>query len=77
MRREDALRDRDTNIVAAAVSRAAHGISMAALLPPAAGEAARRSLLRTVAVAAHAALLIVAAWIHLLRKDVLFLGDSS
>lgn len=45
---------------------------MAALLPPAAGEAARGGLLRAVAVASHAALLIVAAWIHLLRKQMHF-----
>lgn len=54
--------------VTAAVPRAAHGISMAALLPPAAGQAARGGLLGAVAVAAHAALLVVAAWIHLLGK---------
>lgn len=58
--------------VTAAVPRAAHGISMAALLPPAAGEAARGSLLRAVAVAAHATLLIIAAWVHLLRKRCIY-----
>lgn len=59
-----------TRTVAAAVPRTAHGISVAALLLPAAGEAAGRGLLRAVAVASHAALLIAAAWIHLLgRKD--------
>lgn len=58
--------------VAAAVPWAAHGISMATLLPPAAGEAARGSLLRAVAVAAHTALLITAARIHLLRKRCLY-----
>lgn len=60
---------RQVRTVTAAVPGTAHGISMAALLPPAAGEAAGRSLLRAVAVASHAALLIVAARIHLLRKN--------
>lgn len=45
---------------------------MAALLPPAAGEATRGRLLRAVAVASHAALLIIAAWIHLLREKDAF-----
>lgn len=51
--------------VAAAVPRTAHGISIAALLPPAAVETARWRVMRAVAVASHAALLVVAAWIHL------------
>lgn len=72
MRRDHALRDGDTNEVTAAVAGAAHSISMTALLPPATGEATRRSLLRAVAVAAHAALLVIAARVHL---DVVFLGD--
>lgn len=76
MRREHTLRDRDTHIVPASVPTTAHGISMAALLPLAAGEAARGSFLRAVAVASHAALLIIAAWRHL-RKDVIFLGDPE
>ena len=50
---------------ATAVSGATHGISMATLFPPAAGEASRGGLLRAVAVAAQAALLVTAAWIHL------------
>lgn len=54
--------------VTAAVARAAHSISMTALLPPATGEATRRSLLRAVAVAAHAALLVIAARVHLDRE---------
>lgn len=54
--------------VAAAVPGAAHGVPVAALLPPAARAAARRRLLRAVAVAAHTALLVVTAWIHLLRQ---------
>lgn len=51
--------------VAAAVPRAAHGISVAALLPPAAVETTRWRALRAVAVASYAALLIVAAWVQL------------
>lgn len=51
--------------VAAAVPRTAHGISIAALLPPAAVEAARRRVMGAVAVASHAALLVVAARVHL------------
>lgn len=49
---------------------------MAALLPLAAGETARGSLLRAVAVTAHATLLVITAWIHQLRKDVVLLGDN-
>lgn len=55
--------------VAAAVPGTAHGIPIAALLPPAAVEAAGRGVMRAVAVASHAALLVVAAWIHLLEKQ--------
>lgn len=58
----------NTRTVAAAVPRAAHGVPMAALLPAAAGEASRRSLLRAVAVAAHTALFVIAARIHLLGQ---------
>lgn len=57
--------------VAAAVPRTAHGISIAALLPPAAVEAARWRVMRAVAVASHAALLIVAARVHLQEKQSL------
>lgn len=55
--------------VAAAVPRTAHGISIAALLPPAAVETARRRVMRAVAVASHAAFLIIAAWVHLQEKQ--------
>lgn len=55
--------------VAAAVPGTAHGIPIAALLPPAAVEAAGRGVMRAVAVASHAALLIIAAWIHLLEEQ--------
>lgn len=51
--------------VAAAVAGAAHRIPIAALLPPPAVEALRGSVVRAVAVAPQAALLIAAAWIHL------------
>lgn len=54
--------------VAAAVARAAHVVSVAALLSPAAGEAAGRGVLRTLAVCSHRALFITAAWIPL-RKE--------
>jgi len=57
-----------TRTVPASVPTTAHGISMAALLPLAAGEAARGSFLRAVAVASHAALLIIAAWRHLHKE---------
>lgn len=55
--------------VAAAVPGTAHGIPIAALLPPAAVEAAGRGVMGAVAVASHAALLIIAAWIHLLEEQ--------
>lgn len=55
--------------VAAAVPRTAHGISIAALLPPAAVETPRWRVMRAVAVASHAALLVVAAWVHLQEKQ--------
>lgn len=55
--------------VAAAVPGTAHGISIAALLSPAAVETARWGVVRAVAVASHAALLIVAAWVHLQEKQ--------
>lgn len=77
MRGEHTLGDGDTNIVTAAVPWAAHGISMAALLPPPAGEAARRSLLGAVAVTPNAALLVVTARIHLLCKEFVFLGQGG
>lgn len=57
--------------VTAAVAGAAHGISIAALLPPAAVKAPRGSVVRAVAVASHAALLITAAWIHLTKTTYL------
>lgn len=76
VRGEHALRDRHANVVAAAVSGTAHGISIAPLLPPAAVEAARWRVMRAVAVASHAALLIVAAWVHLC-EDVVLLGDPT
>lgn len=53
--------------VAAAVAGAAHRIPIAALLPPPAVEAARGCVVRAVAVALQAALLIAAAWIHLAK----------
>lgn len=54
--------------VAAVVSRAAHAVSMAALLSPAAGDAAGRGVLRAVAVSSHRALFVSAAWIALRMK---------
>lgn len=51
--------------VTAAVAGAAHGIPIAALLPPTAVKAPRGSVVRAVTVASQAALLITAAWIHL------------
>lgn len=71
-----ALRDGDADIVAAAVSRAAHVVSMATLLSPAAGEAAGRGVLGTLAVSSHHALFITAAWIPL-SGDVAFLRDVA
>lgn len=53
--------------VTTAVAWAAHRIPIAALLPPAAVEAPRWGVVRAVAVATHAALLITAAWIHLAK----------
>jgi hypothetical protein len=50
---------------AAAVSGATHGVSMATLFPPAAGEASGGGLLGALAVAAQAALLVTAARIRL------------
>lgn len=61
--------------VTAAVPRAAHGVPVAALLPAAAGQAARRGLLRAVAVAANAALLVIAARIHLLQTQTTMLWN--
>lgn len=55
--------------IAAAVPRTAHGVTIAALLPPAAVETTRWRVMRAVAVASHAALLIVAAWVHLQEKQ--------
>lgn len=57
--------------VTAAVAGAAHGIPVAALLPPAAVEAAGGSVVRAVAVASHAALLIAAARVHLTNTTYL------
>lgn len=57
--------------VAAAVAGATHRIPIAALLPPPAVEAARGSVLRAVAVAPQAALLIAAARIHLVKTRAL------
>lgn len=59
--------------VTAAVARATHGIPIAALLPPAAVKAPRGRMVRAVAVASHAALLITAAWIHLTKTTYLTL----
>lgn len=55
--------------VAAAVPGTAHGIPIAALLPPAAVETTRWRVMRAVAVASHAALLIIAAWVHLQERQ--------
>lgn len=49
---------------------------MAALLPPAAGETSGWSLLGAVAVTAHGALLVIAAWIYLCEY-VVFLGGGG
>lgn len=64
----DDLASTQERTVAAAVSRAAHAVSMAALLSPAAGEAAGRGVLRAVAVSSHHALFVTAAWIALRMK---------
>lgn len=53
--------------VAAAVAGAAHRIPIATLLPAPAVETVRGSVVRAVAVAPQAALLIAAAWIHLAK----------
>lgn len=67
--------------VTASVAGAAHGIPIAALLPPAAVEAPGGSVVRAVAVAPHAALLVTAARIHLAKTTRLtlmsFLPNAS
>lgn len=73
---QEVFRKRDTDIVAAAVAGATHGISVAALLPPAAGEASRRGKLRTMTITTNRTLLITAALIYLKWNDVSFLGCS-
>lgn len=75
MVRQHALRDGYADVVTAAIAGAAHGVPVAALLPAAAVEAARGRVLRAVAVTSHAALFVIAAWIHLCQ-DVVFLGDA-
>lgn len=57
--------------VTATVAGAAHGIPVAALLPPAAVQAPGGSVVRAVAVASHAALLITAARVHLTKNTYL------
>lgn len=58
--------------VAAAVPWTTHGISIAALLPAAAVEAARGSVLGAVAVASHTAFFVIAAWIYLRGEKLIF-----
>lgn len=60
--------------VATAIPRTAHGIPIAALIPPAAVEAAGVSMLRAVAVTSHATLLIIAARIHLQKEKVIYMS---
>lgn len=65
MRGQNALRNGDTDIVTTAVARATHVVSVATLLPPATGEAARRAVLWAVTVTPHHAFLITAARVSL------------
>lgn len=68
--------------VAAAVPGAAHGISVASLLPPAAGDASWRSVLWAVTVATDGAVLVAAALlltaVHLEpERHVIFKGKRN